>query len=85
MSAVIGIFEKQYLLGKPLTVVKPGTQKRDFTHVEDIANGTYLAATKSLNSEFHLGSGKNYSIIEVAKMFKSSYACCIRTAWRKIL
>ncbi len=73
MSAVIGIFEKQYLLGKPLTVVKPGTQKRDFTHVEDIANGTYLAATKSLNSEFHLGSGKNYSIIEVAQMFKSKY------------
>ena len=73
MSAVIGIFEKQYLLGEPLTVVKPGTQKRDFTHVEDIANGTYLAATKSLNSEFHLGSGKNYSIIEVAKMFKSKY------------
>jgi len=73
MSAVIGIFEKQYLLGKPLTVVKPGTQKRDFTHVEDIANGTYLAATKSLNSEFHLGSGKNYSIIEVAKMFKRKY------------
>jgi len=73
MSAVIGIFEKQYLLGIPLTVVKPGTQKRDFTHVEDIANGTYLAAIKSLNSEFHLGSGKNYSIIEVAKMFKSKY------------
>ena len=73
MSAVIGIFEKQYLSGKPLTVVKPGTQKRDFTHVDDIANGTFLAATKSLNSEFHLGSGKNYSIIEVAKMFKSKY------------
>tara|TARA_B100000989_G_scaffold294698_1_gene274283 strand:- start:396 stop:1265 length:870 start_codon:yes stop_codon:yes gene_type:complete len=73
MSAVIGIFEKQYLSGKPLTVVKPGTQKRDFTHVDDIANGTFLAATKSLNSEFHLGSGKNYSIIEVAKMFRSKY------------
>jgi len=73
MSAVIGIFEKQYLSGKPLTVVKPGTQKRDFTHVSDIANGTFLAATKSINSEFHLGSGKNYSIIEVAKMFKTKY------------
>ena len=73
MSAVIGIFEKQYLLGKTLTVVKPGNQKRDFTHVEDIANGTYLAATKSINSEFHLGSGKNYSILQVAKMFKTKY------------
>ena len=70
MSAVIGIFEKQYLLNQPLTVVKPGTQKRDFTHVEDIVNGTYLAATKSINSEFHIGSGKNYSILQVAKMFK---------------
>ena len=73
MSAVIGIFEKQYLSGKTLTVVKPGNQKRDFTHVEDIANGTYLAATKSINSEFHLGSGKNYSILQVAKMFKTKY------------
>mgnify|MGYP001173372100 FL=1 len=73
MSAVIGIFEKQYLSGKTLTVVKPGNQKRDFTHVEDIANGTYLAVTKSINSEFHLGSGKNYSILQVAKMFKTKY------------
>ena len=47
MAAVIGIFENQYLLNKPLTIVKPGTQKRDFTHVEDIAIGTYLAAKKN--------------------------------------
>ena len=70
MSAVIGIFEKQYLQNQSLTVVRPGTQKRDFTHVEDIVNGTYLAAIKSKNSEFHIGSGKNYSILQVAKMFK---------------
>ena len=50
MAAVIGIFEKQYLLNKPLSIVKPGTQKRDFTHVEDIALGTYLAAKKANNS-----------------------------------
>ena len=70
MSAVIGIFEELYKSNKPLTVVKPGTQRRDFTHVEDVVNGTYLAALKTTNSEFHLGSGKDYSIIEVAKMFK---------------
>ena len=69
MAAVIGIFEKQYLLNKPLTIVKPGNQKRDFTHVEDIALGTYLAAKKSNNEEFHIGCGKNYSIKDVAKMF----------------
>ena len=70
MSAVIGIFENQFFENKPMTVVKPGTQKRDFTHVEDIVNGTYLAAKKTINSEFHLGSGKSYSLLEVAKMFK---------------
>ena len=70
MAAVVGIFEKQYLLNKPLTIVKPGNQKRDFTHVTDIVVGTYLAATKSINDEFHIGCGKNYSIKEVAKMFK---------------
>ena len=69
MAAVIGIFEKQYLLNKPLSIVKPGTQKRDFTHVEDIALGTYLAAKKANNAEFHIGCGKNYTIKGVAKMF----------------
>ena len=39
MSAVIGIFENQYLKGIPLTVVSPGNQKRDFTHVYDIVDG----------------------------------------------
>ena len=71
MAAVVGIFEKQYLRNKNLTVVKPGTQKRDFTHVDDIVRGTYLAATKANNNEFHIGSGKNYSILDVAKMFKT--------------
>ena len=43
MSAVIGIFEEQYKKGKPLTVVKPGTQRRDFTHINDIIKGCYLS------------------------------------------
>ena len=70
MSAVIGIFQTQYLAKKYLTVVRPGNQKRDFTHVNDIIDGTYLASIKSVNSEFHLGSGKEYSILQVAKMFE---------------
>ena len=71
MATVIGIFEDQYLKRKPLTVDKPGTQKRDFTHINDIIDGTYSAAIKTNNLEFHLGSGKEYSIIQVAKMFKT--------------
>ena len=68
MAAVIGIFMEQYLKGKYLTVVKPGTQKRDFTHVDDIISGTLLAAKKN-NSEFQIGSGKNYSVLKIAKTF----------------
>ena len=73
MSAVMGIFEQQYRNKKPLTVVKPGSQIRDFTHVKDIVSGTILAAYKAKNDEFHIGSGKNYSILEIAKMFGSKY------------
>ena len=71
MSAVIGIFETLYKNKKPITVVKPGTQKRDFTHVQDIVNGCYLAWKKGRQSEYMLGTYKQYSIIQVAKMFKS--------------
>ena len=71
MSAVIGIFEEQYLQSKYLTVVKPGYQKRDFTDVRDIVKGTVLAALKGSNDEYHLGTGNNYKMIDVAKMFSN--------------
>ena len=71
MAAVIGIFQRQYKEGKPLTVVKPGTQRRDFTHIDDIVNGCVLAWKKGKQNHYMLGSRKNYSIIQIAKMFKS--------------
>ena len=70
MSTVIGIFEKQYKKKIPLTVVKPGTQKRDFTHIDDIINGCYLAFRKGRQNEYMLGTNKKYSILQIAKMFK---------------
>jgi UDP-glucose 4-epimerase len=69
MSAVIGIFETQAKKGKALTVVKPGNQKRDFTHVSDIVNGCYLAYKKGKNSEYMLGTSRQFTILQVAKMF----------------
>ena len=71
MSAVIGIFEEQYKKKKPLTIVKPGTQRRDFTHINDIVRGCYLAWKKGNQNHYMLGTQKNYSIIEIAKMFKT--------------
>jgi UDP-glucose 4-epimerase len=71
MSAVIGIFETLYENNRPLTVVMPGSQKRDFTHIFDIVEGCYLALKKGRQSEYMLGTKKQYSIVQIAKMFKT--------------
>jgi UDP-glucose 4-epimerase len=73
MATIIGIFEDQYINKKTLTIVKPGTQKRDFTHIDDIVEGCYLAMQKGGNSEYMFCSGKKYSIIQIAKMFGAKY------------
>jgi len=71
MSAVIGIFETQFKKKIPLTIVKPGSQKRDFTHIDDIINGCYLALKKGKQNEYMLCSKRQYSILQIAKMFKT--------------
>ena len=71
MAAVIGIFEEQFKENKPLTVVRPGTQRRDFTHIDDIVEGCFLAWKKGNQNHYMLGTKKTYSIIEIAKIFKT--------------
>jgi UDP-glucose 4-epimerase len=71
MSAVIGIFETQFKKKVPLTIVKPGSQKRDFTHIDDIIRGCYLAFIKGRQDEYMLCSKKQYTILQIAKMFKT--------------
>ena len=71
---LMGIFEKQYRDGEPLTIVGTGEQRRDFTHVDDIVEGLIKCSEQPLRGEiFELGSGKNYSINEVANMFGEDY------------
>lgn len=77
-STVIGIFEKQFRENKPLTIVGDGTQKRDFTHVDDIVDGIVKAKNMIMDSkysylEFDFGTGTNYSINQVANMFGRDY------------
>ena len=69
---VLGIFAKQMLEGKPLTITNDGKQRRDFTHVDDIVSANILAANyeHKLNGEvFNIGNGSNYSVNAVADMF----------------
>ena len=47
MATVIGIFEKQFEKNKPLTVAKPGSQSRRFTHIDDTISTCYEAWKKT--------------------------------------
>ena len=69
MATVIGIFEECYKRNKPLPVVKPGTQSRRFTHIDDTVEICYLAWKKNKCRHYSISHQKSYRIIEVAKMF----------------
>ena len=71
MSTVIGIFEDHYKKKKALPVVKPGTQTRRFTHIDDTVDICFLAWKKNLCRHYSIASNQSYSIIQVAKMFKT--------------
>ena len=71
MATVIGIFENQYKKNKPLTVVKPGTQSRRFTHVDDTVEVCFYAWKRNKCKHYSISSKKSYSIMQVAKMFRS--------------
>ena len=72
MATVIGIFENQYLNKKPLTVVKPGNQTRRFTHIFDTVQTCYEAFKTNKCRYYSISNKNSYSIIQVAKMFKSA-------------
>lgn len=72
-ETVISIFEKQKRNGKPLTIVKPGTQRRNFTYVEDTVNGLIAAAKIDENDEYQLSSEESYNMFELAKLFDHEY------------
>ena len=70
MATVIGIFEDHYLRGKPLPVVRPGTQSRRFTHIDDTIKICYHAWKSNKNRHYSVTNKKSYSILQVAKLFK---------------
>jgi len=71
MATVIGIFEFQYKKNIPLTVVRPGTQTRRFTHIDDTIKVCYQAWKKNKCTHYSISHKKSFSINQVAKMFNS--------------
>ena len=73
MATVIGIFEDLYKKKKPLTIVKPGSQTRRFTHISDTVDVCFEAWKKNKCSHYSISHKQSYSITKVAKMFKCKY------------
>lgn len=79
-APVVGLFLRQRAKGEPLTVVGDGLQRRDFTHVEDVVKANIAAMKTSLKDwtdnhageVFNVGTGKNYSVIELARMISDT-------------
>lgn len=70
-AIMMGIFERLKGAGLPLTVSGDGEQRRDFIHVSDVVAGLIRISELDLKSEiYNLGTGKNYSINEVANLFE---------------
>jgi UDP-glucose 4-epimerase len=68
-GTLLGIFRDKYLKGEVLGVVRPGTQKRNFTHINDIVSGLILVGEKGEGDDFGIGDRREYSVIEIAEMF----------------
>ena len=85
MSTVIGIFEDHYRRGRPLPVVKPGSQTRRFTHIDDTVRICYLAWKKNLCRHYSIASRQSYSILNVAKMFDTKIKFLPRRAGERYI
>ena len=85
MSTVIGIFEDHYSRGKPLPVVKPGSQTRRFTHIDDTVKICYLAWKKNLCRHYSIASRQSHSILNVAKMFNTKIKFLPRRAGERYI
>jgi len=68
-ASVIGRFKEQYKKGEPITVVAPGTQKRNFTGASDIARGLLMVGEKGQGDDYGIGSPESNTVLEIAKMF----------------
>ncbi|WP_115719141.1 NAD-dependent epimerase/dehydratase family protein [Gallaecimonas mangrovi] len=68
-ATLIGLFHEKYKKGEPLTVVSPGIQKRNFTHINDIVSGLLLVGKEGRGDEFGIGSPEAFSVLDIAQMF----------------
>ena len=68
-ATVIAKFKSIMKNDSILSVVKPGSQKRNFTHIDDVVKGLQLVERYGSGDGYAIGSEKSYSILEIAEAF----------------
>lgn len=68
-ATLIALFKEKMRKGETLTVVNPGLQKRNFTHIDDIIDGLILVGENGYGDQFGIGSPESFTVHEIAKMF----------------
>jgi UDP-glucose 4-epimerase len=76
-APVVGLFLRQNAAGLALTIVPDGTQRRDFTHVDDVVEANILAMQgdnhEHYGEVFNVGTGVNHSILELANLISTNH------------
>ena len=68
-APVVGLFKRMKESGEKLTIVGDGEQRRDFTYVKDVVRANIMASdSKVYHGLFNIGTGRNYSINQVADL-----------------
>ena len=68
-ATLIALFKEKAKNNEPLTIVSPGSQKRNFTHVDDIIKGLILVGENGSGDDYGIGSPESFSILEIANFF----------------
>jgi UDP-glucose 4-epimerase len=71
-APVVRLFLRQYRNNEALTIVGDGEQRRDFTHVSDVVDANILAMNSDKSGKYNIGTGKNHSVLELAKMISNT-------------
>jgi UDP-glucose 4-epimerase len=66
-QSVVARFLERLLDGEPLVIEGDGAQTRDFIFVEDVAEAIVAALGQPQGGVYHLGTGKETSVMELAR------------------
>jgi UDP-glucose 4-epimerase len=68
-ATLIALFKEKMKNKEILTIVSPGTQRRNFTHIDDTVDALMLIGENGHGDEYGIGNSHGYTILEVAQMY----------------